>query len=332
MTHYRILSERHSGVPWWFLGREPAGARPPVRMPCIDPEQADKETELKPIHRKAIHRSSRPVAALVLLILASSPAGAEARGAAQEETQEQIEALGRALGMTPEEVEALGLTPDEITCWPGSPRRRSSRLPRPAADRHRRCRSTCSRPPICRGQPAGPLRTVVPSQRQHPADQRRLDRVRPAMLRNLAPDHTLVLVNGSGPPHSSIINRDPTSRIPAIALRQVEVLDRGRAVRLGAIAGVMNLLKDANRAAPSSTIGSVEAVNLANGGRHRFRQPEPGVRRLGPSERTPERRHRPHRGRQHRRGVRRSGARTSTTTNLPPPRACRSTATPTASG
>ena len=109
MTHYRILSERHSGVPWWFLGREPAGARPPVRMPCIDPEQADKETELKPIHRKAIHRSSRPVAALVLLILASSPAGAEARGAAQEETQEQIEALGRALGMTPEEVEALGL-------------------------------------------------------------------------------------------------------------------------------------------------------------------------------------------------------------------------------
>ena len=84
--------------------------------------------------------------------------------------------------------------------------------------------------------------------------------VRPAMLRNLAPDHTLVLVNGKRRHRSSIIDwhggngvafgsQGPDiSAIPAIALRQVEVLRDGAAAQYGsdAIAGVLNFqLKDA---------------------------------------------------------------------------------------
>ena len=84
--------------------------------------------------------------------------------------------------------------------------------------------------------------------------------VRPAMLRNLAPDHTLVLVNGKRRHRSSIIDwhggngvafgsQGPDiSAIPSIALRQVEVLRDGAAAQYGsdAIAGVMNFrLKDA---------------------------------------------------------------------------------------
>ena len=80
----------------------------------------------------------------------------------------------------------------------------------------------------------------------------------PANLRNLAPDHTLVLVNGKRRHRSSIINwtangvsdgaQGPDiSPIPAIALRQVEVLRDGASAQYGsdAIAGVLNfLLKD----------------------------------------------------------------------------------------
>ncbi len=84
--------------------------------------------------------------------------------------------------------------------------------------------------------------------------------VRPAMLRNLAPDHTLVLVNGKRRHRSSVIDwhggngvafgsQGPDlSTIPAIAVRQIEVLRDGAAAQYGsdAIAGVMNFqLKDA---------------------------------------------------------------------------------------
>ncbi len=84
--------------------------------------------------------------------------------------------------------------------------------------------------------------------------------VRPAMLRNLAPDHTLILVNGKRRHRSSIIDwhggngvaygsqAPDISTIPAIALGQVEVLRDGAAAQYGsdAIAGVMNFqLKDA---------------------------------------------------------------------------------------
>ena len=105
------------------------------------------------------------------------------------------------------------------------------------------------------------LRTVIPSfnvNMQPISDASSV--VRPAMLRNLAPDHTLVLVNGKRRHRSSIIDwhggngvaygsQGPDiSAIPAIALRQVEVLRDGAAAQYGsdAIAGVLNFqLKDA---------------------------------------------------------------------------------------
>ncbi len=83
--------------------------------------------------------------------------------------------------------------------------------------------------------------------------------VRPANLRNMAPDHTLVLVNGKRRHRAAVIywlgngvadgaQGPDISAIPAIALRQVEVLRDGASAQYGsdAIAGVMNfLLKDA---------------------------------------------------------------------------------------
>ena len=77
--------------------------------------------------------------------------------------------------------------------------------------------------------------------------------VRPANLRGLAPDHTLVLVNGKRRHRGSVIAWWPTgvsdaaqgpdiSPIPAIALKRVEVLRDGASAQYGsdAIAGVMN--------------------------------------------------------------------------------------------
>ena len=102
------------------------------------------------------------------------------------------------------------------------------------------------------------LRTLVPSFNvaTHPiSDAATL--VRPASLRNLAHDHTLVLVNGKRRHRSSVIawfagvtdgaQGPDISTIPSIALRQVEVLRDGASAQYGsdAIAGVMNfLLKD----------------------------------------------------------------------------------------
>ena len=104
------------------------------------------------------------------------------------------------------------------------------------------------------------VRTVVPSFNVNPqavGDAARI--VRPASLRGLAPDHTLVLVNGKRRHRASIImwigggfadgaQGPDISTIPAIALRQVEILRDGASAQYGsdAIAGVMNLtLKDA---------------------------------------------------------------------------------------
>jgi iron complex outermembrane receptor protein len=91
--------------------------------------------------------------------------------------------------------------------------------------------------------------------------------VRPANLRGLAPDHTLVLVNGKRRHRAAVISwlgngvsdgaQGPDiSVIPAIALKQVEVLRDGAAAQYGsdAIAGVMNfILKD------DAEGGSIEA-------------------------------------------------------------------------
>ncbi len=106
---------------------------------------------------------------------------------------------------------------------------------------------------------ASQLRAVIPSfniNTQPISDAGTV--VRPANLRNLAPDHTLVLVNGKRRHRSAVItwlgngiadgSQGPDiSIIPSIAIRQVEVLRDGAAAQYGsdAIAGVMNFqLKD----------------------------------------------------------------------------------------
>ena len=102
------------------------------------------------------------------------------------------------------------------------------------------------------------LRTLIPSFNvaTHPiSDAATL--VRPATLRNLSHDHTLILVNGKRRHRSSVIawfggvtdgaQGPDISTIPSIALRQVEVLRDGASAQYGsdAIAGVINfLLKD----------------------------------------------------------------------------------------
>ncbi len=103
------------------------------------------------------------------------------------------------------------------------------------------------------------LRTLVPSFNvaTHPISGA-ASLVRPASLRNLAHDHSLVLVNGKRRHRSAILvwfggvtdgTQGPDiSTIPSIALRQVEVLRDGASAQYGsdAIAGVLNfLLKDA---------------------------------------------------------------------------------------
>ena len=104
------------------------------------------------------------------------------------------------------------------------------------------------------------IRTLVPSYNvntQPISDASTI--VRPASLRNLAPDHTLVLINGERRHRAAVIywlgngvadgaQGPDISLIPAIALRQVEVLRDGAAAQYGsdAIAGVMNfMLRDA---------------------------------------------------------------------------------------
>ena len=104
------------------------------------------------------------------------------------------------------------------------------------------------------------LRTVVPSfnvNTQPISDAATV--VRPANLRNMAPDHTLVLVNGKRRHRAAVIawlgngvadgaQGPDLSVIPSIALRQAEVLRDGAAAQYGsdAIAGVMNFeLKNA---------------------------------------------------------------------------------------
>ena len=106
---------------------------------------------------------------------------------------------------------------------------------------------------------ANQLRTVVPSFNvsiQPISDAGTI--VRPAHLRNLAPDHTLILVNGKRRHRAAVItwlgngiadgSQGPDlSVIPSIAIRQAEVLRDGAAAQYGsdAIAGVMNFqLKD----------------------------------------------------------------------------------------
>ncbi|MFT7141085.1 MAG: iron complex outermembrane receptor protein [Candidatus Azotimanducaceae bacterium] len=87
--------------------------------------------------------------------------------------------------------------------------------------------------------------------------------IRPVTLRNLSPDHTLVLVNGTRRHRSPLVNLQLAplgtvnqgaqavdySALPAAAIKRVEVLRDGAAAQYGsdAIAGVINvILKDAD--------------------------------------------------------------------------------------
>ena len=105
------------------------------------------------------------------------------------------------------------------------------------------------------------LRNVVPSYNvndQPISDAATL--VRPANLRGLAPDHTLMLVNGKRRHRASVItwlgngisngSQGPdAAAIPALALKRIEVLRDGASAQYGsdAIAGVMNfVLNDAS--------------------------------------------------------------------------------------
>ena len=97
------------------------------------------------------------------------------------------------------------------------------------------------------------------------------DHVRPAQLRGLAPDHTLVLVNGKRRHSNALLNLNGSTgrgsssvdlnAIPANAIARIEVLRDGAAAQYGsdAIAGVINIvLKSA------SSGGSVSANYGAN--------------------------------------------------------------------
>ena len=202
---------------------------------------------------------------------AEPEAGRPPRESAQEQddAEAQIEELARVLGMTASEIEALGLSAEEMrrlldgvteeTVVVGSRAQPRTVTASPVPV------DVLSTTDITRQGAVNlqdQLRTVIPSfnvNTQPISDASTV--VRPAMLRNLAPDHTLVLVNGKRRHRSSIIDwhggngvafgsQGPDiSAIPAIALRQVEVLRDGAAAQYGsdAIAGVMNFqLKDAN--------------------------------------------------------------------------------------
>ena len=84
---------------------------------------------------------------------------------------------------------------------------------------------------------------------------------RPASIRNLAPDHTLVLVDGKRRHRSAVIvlfggngvadgaQAPDVATLPAIAMSQVEVLRDGASAQYGsdAIAGVLNFVPKTNR-------------------------------------------------------------------------------------
>jgi iron complex outermembrane recepter protein len=105
------------------------------------------------------------------------------------------------------------------------------------------------------------IRTLVPSYNvntQPISDASTI--VRPASLRNLAPDHTLVLINGERRHRAAVIywlgngvadgaQGPDISAIPSIGIRQVEVLRDGASAQYGsdAIAGVMNFMLKDNR-------------------------------------------------------------------------------------
>lgn len=104
------------------------------------------------------------------------------------------------------------------------------------------------------------LKTLVPSYTATPATGDGSAFVRPTSLRGMAPDQTLILVNGKRRHRSALVqffapaagngsHGVDVAMIPSIALKNVQVLRDGAAAQYGsdAIAGVMNFeLKDAS--------------------------------------------------------------------------------------
>jgi len=154
-------------------------------------------------------------ATLMLAVLAPawttfpSAAGAEPRDTDPQEHVEslkdaRVEELSRVLGMTPDEVEALGLSPAEMERLLAGFTEETVVVGSRAQPRS----ATASAVPVdvlsatdLVSQGAGDLkdqlRTIIPSfsTNTQPISGGSTV-VRPAMLRNLAPDHTLVLING----------------------------------------------------------------------------------------------------------------------------------------
>ena len=219
----------------------------------------------------------RTVLALAVLLPTWAALAPDAHGAPQAEDPQQVdeqtdamaEELGRALGMPPAEIEALGLSTAEMLSLLAGFREETVVVGSRAGARS----TTASAVPVDilsatdllrqgTGDLKEQLRAVVPSFNTNTQPiQGASTVVRPAMLRNLAPDHVLVLINGKRRHRSSVLewhggngvaygSQGPDiSVIPAIALRQVEVLRDGAAAQYGsdAIAGVMNFqLKDAS--------------------------------------------------------------------------------------
>lgn len=93
------------------------------------------------------------------------------------------------------------------------------------------------------------------------------DHIRPATLRGLAPDHSLVLINGKRRHTSALVNVNgfvgrgsqavDLNAIPASMIDHIEILRDGAAAQYGsdAIAGVMNIVLKSN--APGSLTGQV---------------------------------------------------------------------------
>ncbi|TDF36658.1 TonB-dependent receptor [Alteromonadaceae bacterium M269] len=120
------------------------------------------------------------------------------------------------------------------------------------------------------------LNTLLPSFNfPQPSITDGTDHVRPAQLRGLAPDHTLVLVNGKRRHSNALLNLNGSTgrgssavdlnAIPANAIKRIEVLRDGAAAQYGsdAIAGVINIvLKDADSGGSASVTYGANVTTL----------------------------------------------------------------------
>jgi iron complex outermembrane receptor protein len=128
------------------------------------------------------------------------------------------------------------------------------------------------------------LANVVPSiVFPRPAATAGSDSIRPAALRGLSPDQTLVLINGTRAHASALVNVFGTvgrgsaavdlNTVPTAAIESIEVLRDGAAAQYGsdAIAGVVNMRLRQARSGGAATVdyGFYDTqVETANGSRH----------------------------------------------------------------